>query len=134
MISPRVRAVATLLAVFALGAAAGSAGTRYFTLRSLHHFLDTPPSEARQRAILWALDRQLSLSPEQHQRIEAILAAHKGEFTAIARRAEPDLAPLMVRVEGEMRATLTPEQQPRFDELTAKMKERRRRALSAGAP
>jgi Spy/CpxP family protein refolding chaperone len=136
VISPRLRAVGTLVAVFACGAATGAGVTRYTTSRSMHHLLDAPPTEARRRAMVWALDRKISLTSEQRERIEAILAAHSGEFSAIALRTEPELAPLMDRVESEIRATLTPEQQPKFDELSAKFKERRRRSLGidAGAP
>ncbi len=133
MISPRLRAAGTLIAVFVLGAATGAAVTRYTTSRSVHHFLDAPPSEARQRAMLWALDRKLSLSGEQRQRIEGILAAHSAEFAAIARRSEPELGPLMDRVQVEIRATLQPDQLGKFDELAARMKERHRRALGGGA-
>jgi Spy/CpxP family protein refolding chaperone len=131
VISPRLRAAGTLLVVFGLGAATGVAGTRYTSSRSLHHFLDAPPSEAHRRAIVWALERKLSLTSEQRDRIEAILASHNAEFVAIARRTEPELEPLWARVHDEMRATLTPEQQGKFDELTAKYKERRRRAIAA---
>jgi Spy/CpxP family protein refolding chaperone len=134
VISPRLRAAATLFAVFALGAATGSAGTHYASSRSLHHFLDAPPSEARRQAMVWALDRHLSLSKEQRERIEAILAAHSGEISAVARRNEPELAPVMDRIHAEMRATLTPEQQPKFDALMAKFRERRRRALGIDGP
>ena len=133
MISPRLRAVATLVAVFACGAATGAAVMRYTASRSIHHLLDAPPTEARRRAMVWAIDRKLSLSSEQRDRIEAILAAHSGEFTAIALRTEPQLAPLMAQVESEIRATLTPDQQPKFDALATKFKERRRRALGVGA-
>jgi hypothetical protein len=136
VISPRLRAVGTLVVVFACGAATGAAGTRYTTSRSIHHLLDAPPTEARRRAMVWAIDRKLSLSSEQRERIEAILAAHSGEFTAIALRTEPELAPLMDQVESEIRASLTPEQQPKFDELAKKFKDRRRRAIGidVGAP
>jgi Spy/CpxP family protein refolding chaperone len=134
VISPRLRAAATLLAVFALGAATGSAGTRYASMRSLHRFLDAPPSEARHRAMLWALDHHLSLSSEQRGRIDAIFAAHSGELAAIARRNEPELAPVMARIHEEIRATLTPEQQPKFDALTTKLRERRRHALGIDGP
>jgi hypothetical protein len=133
VISPRLRAAATLIAVFALGAATGAAVTRYTTSRSVHHFLDASPSEARRQAMVWALDRKLSLSGEQRERIEAILAAHNPEFAAIARRTEPELNPLMDRVHAEIRATLTSEQQGKFDELATKLKERHRRALGFGS-
>jgi Spy/CpxP family protein refolding chaperone len=134
VISPRLRAAAALLVVFGLGVATGSAGTRYSAARSLHHFLDAPPSEARRRAIVWALDRHLSLSSEQRDRIEAILASHSPELTAIARRTEPELTPIMDRIEQEMRATLTPDQQGKFDTLAARFKERRRRSLGVDTP
>jgi hypothetical protein len=134
VIPPRLRAAGTLLAVFALGAATGSAATRYHASRSLHHLLDAPPSEARRRAIVWALDRQLSLSSDQRERIEAILAAHSGELSAIARRTEPELSPIMARIEEEMRATLRPDQQGKFDTLAARFKDRHRRALGLDDP
>ena len=136
-ISPRLRAAGTLLAVFALGAATGAAGMRYSTARSLHYLLDAPPGEARRRAMVWALDRRLSLSDAQHARVEAILAAHSGEYAAIYRRTEPEMAALRARVEGEIREVLRPDQQGKFDELAARFKARHRRALGlddGGAP
>ncbi len=129
MISPRLRAAGTLLAVFALGAATGGAVVRYTTTRSIHHLLDAPPGEARRRAMLWALDRKLSLTDAQRDRIEGILTAHAGEYAAIHRRTEPEMAALRARVEGEIREVLTPDQKGKFDELAAKLKARHRRAL-----
>jgi len=83
--------------------------------------------------MLWALDRKLSLSGEQRERIEGILAAHSAEFAAIARRSEPELEPLMDHVQLEIRATLTPDQLGKFDELATRLKERHRRALGGSA-
>jgi Spy/CpxP family protein refolding chaperone len=134
VISARLRAAGALLVVFALGAATGSAATHYRAARSLHHFLDAPPSEARRKAIVWALDHHLSLSSEQRTQIEAILAAHSPELTAIARRNEPELSPIMDRMQDEMRATLTPRQQAKFDSLTTHFRDRRRRALGLDGP
>jgi len=129
VISPRLRATGTLLAVFALGAATGGAVVHYKTSRSIHHLLDASPGEARRRAMIWALDRKLSLTDAQRDRIEAILVAHAGEYAAIYRRTEPDMAALRLRVEGEIREVLTPDQQPKFDELATKLKARHRHAL-----
>jgi hypothetical protein len=130
LISPRLRAAGTLVAVFALGAATGAAGMRYTTSRSVHHFLDAPPGETHRRAMMWALERHLTLSADQRTRIEAILASHSPELAAIARRTEPELDAVTDRIHAEIRATLTPDQLAPFDELAARIKERHRRALA----
>ncbi len=132
MISPRLRAAATLIAVFALGAATGAAGMRYVTYRSVHRFLDAPPWEARRRAMMWAIERNLTLTGDQRTRIEAILAGHGPELAAIARHSEPEVEALTDRIHAEIRATLTPDQLAPFDELAARIKERHRRALAGG--
>jgi Spy/CpxP family protein refolding chaperone len=127
--TPRTRAALALGAVFLLGAATGSAATRFATARAMHKLHDAPPGEARQHVLLAALDRRLSLTPEQHARVEAILTSHRGELTAVARKLEPDLAPVIAQIQSEIRATLTPEQQGKFDEMAARYNERRRRSL-----
>jgi hypothetical protein len=127
--TPRTRAGLALSVVFLLGAATGSAATRFATARAIHKLHDAPPGEARQRILLAAMDRRLSLTPEQHARIEAILTSHRGELAAVARKMEPDLAPLIAHIQSEIRATLRPEQQGNFDEMAAKYNERRRRSL-----
>jgi hypothetical protein len=40
----------------------------------------------------------------------------------------------MARIHEEIRATLTPEQQPKFDALVAQLHERRRHALGLEGP
>ncbi|HVY48315.1 MAG TPA: hypothetical protein VHB21_20650, partial [Minicystis sp.] len=62
--------------------------------------------------------------PAQHDKIAAILARHEPEVTAVTREMQPKLKPVFHEVETEIRAELTPEQAPKFDELVKRFHER----------
>lgn len=61
--------------------------------------------------------RELNLSPEQRQRIDAILKESQERSKAILQPLEPQLHEELRRTRGEFRGVLTPEQSARFDEL-----------------
>ena len=126
--SPRVRAGLALAGVFALGVATGVGGAHYFAVRHMMHLLDAPSSVARHRVVMSALDCQLDLSKEQHEKISRILSKHEPDIAAVSRSVEPKLAPIFAAIEDEIRAELTPDQRPKFDELSKKFHERREAA------
>jgi hypothetical protein len=124
-VSPRVRAALALAGVFVLGAATGVGGARFFVARHMAHALDAPLPAVRHRVVMNALDRQLDLSKDQHEKIAGILEKHEPEITEISRSVEPKLAPIFASIEDEIRAELTPDQRPKFDELAKKFHEHR---------
>jgi hypothetical protein len=131
---PRVKAALAFAGVFALGVVTGGGAMRFRQARTFSGFVDGDPVAGRQRAVLWALDRKLDLDRAQRDRIEAILAAHEPELDAAQRAMEPQVAPVFAKIEEEIRATLTAEQRPRFDELSKRFHARRLRAMGAEPP
>jgi hypothetical protein len=124
-VSPKLRAGLALVGVFLLGVATGGGGAHNLADRHITRMLDAPASVARHHMVMNALDRKLDLSKEQHDKISGILAKHEPEITEISRSVEPKLAPIFASIEDEIRAELTPEQRPKFDELSKKFHDRR---------
>ena len=127
--SPRLRASIALAGVFALGIATGAGGMRFYSARRMARMIDAPSPVARHRVVMMTLDRQLDLSKDQHEKISQILSKHEPDLTAVTRAIEPRLEPIFASIEDEIRAQLTPEQRPKFDELSKKFHERRREGL-----
>ena len=128
--SPRLRAGLALAGVFVLGIATGVGVAHYFAVRHMTHMLEAPSSVARHRVVMSALDHQLDLSKEQHDKISRILSQHEPAITEISRSIEPKLAPIFATIEDEIRAELTPDQRPKFDELSKKFHQRREAAAA----
>lgn len=61
--------------------------------------------------------RELNLSPEQRQRVDAIIKESQERSRAILEPVEPQLHEELRRTREEFRSVLTPEQGARFDEL-----------------
>lgn len=107
------RAYAVLSLAFVLGGLVGGGGV----YASLRHEQTSESREAREARRLAVFEQRLGLTPEQRSAVAAILERQREE----RRRS-------WGRVDGEIRALLSPEQQPKFDAL---VQERRSRM---GAP
>ncbi len=72
----------------------------------------------RARELLRRMDRDLSLTPEQHQRIEKLISTSAERTRALWKPIAPQMAKEMQILHREIRDELTPEQQPKYDELS----------------
>jgi len=70
------------------------------------------------------MSRELDLTAEQREKIKKIFEAHEEERRALAERCAPEQRQLIDKVDGEIRAVLTPEQREKHDRM---MRDRRRR-------
>lgn len=127
MVSPlRLKGYAALASMFLLGAMAGAGGSYAFLQRQ--YDLDTQDRAAREESHLRALTRELDLTPEQRDRIREIMERNRARHRELLRstmdRCGMPLAEHKRKVDTEIRALLTPEQQPRFDKLLEKQRER----------
>ena len=114
-------------AVFVLGAALGGV-LGYLTAHHAASAANQPLSESERRARrVEQLTRDLSLTPAQSQQLDAILKERHAESKAI--RDQTDLQIDQVRQKGreQIRAILTPEQKPKFEEFLKRMDEERKR-------
>lgn len=123
----RARAVLVLVAVFALGGVCGAALMHARDVRSFDRLVG--PDGARRGA--WrmrVLARHLDLTREQREKVRTILDGHAAERDTAMRQAMDQcggpLLKLKAKVDGEIRAVLSPDQQEKFDALAARQADR----------
>lgn len=75
------------------------------------------PWHAQSRELLRRIDRQLSLSHEQKERIEKIIAESQERTRSLWKPIAPQMGKEMQSVRDSIREELSPEQRRRFDEL-----------------
>ncbi|HYY73150.1 MAG TPA: hypothetical protein VE778_06115 [Candidatus Bathyarchaeia archaeon] len=115
------KAVIWVVVVFLLGVVGGGMlGYVYAT----HHSVSAasaPVSEPERRAKRIAQWRQdFSLSSEQAKQLDAILFELHGESKAIHDQSDAQMEQLRKKGRDQIRAVLTPEQRPKFEEWLAK--------------
>ncbi len=123
----RLKALAVLVGVFLLGAATGGGVILAYSQHELAEW-GRPDAARRSERRLNALTRVLGLTAEQRAAVGGILRREEPELRGKMREAmEQCGGPLRehkAKVDAEIRALLTPEQQRRFDQLAAEQAER----------
>jgi hypothetical protein len=118
-----------IVGVFLLGVLAGAAGLLVARARIERRLLDSPDPLAR--VVVYKLNRELRLSPEQRREVYRVMTDARLEVLAVTADVFPLLLDIYDRSQAQVRATLTPEQQEKFDRLAA---ERRHLLLRPAAP
>jgi Spy/CpxP family protein refolding chaperone len=112
--------------VFLLGAALGGMLGYVFA----HHTAMAAPaqmSDAEKRAQkVQRLTQELNLTPEQQRQIDVIMTEIQGQYKAIRQSVDPQMDVARQRGRTAMRAVLTPEQKPKFEEFLRRLDEERR--------
>jgi hypothetical protein len=63
------------------------------------------------------VQKELDLTPDQHQRVDKMLKEHQEQIKKIVEPIEPDIQEEVQTAKDEFLETLTPAQRARFDEL-----------------
>jgi Spy/CpxP family protein refolding chaperone len=114
-------------AVFLLGAALGGVLGYVFAHRS-YAATTAPQSEEAKRAHRVArLTRELNLTSTQGQQVDAILLRRHAEAKAIHDQSDAQLDQVHQKARDEIRAILTPEQKPKFEDFLKRIDEERKR-------
>ena len=114
-------------AVFFLGAALGGVLGYVFAHRSVNA-ANPPMSEPERRAHRVAeLTKELTLTPQQAQQLDAILLRWHSESKAIRDQSDLQMEVVRQKGRGQVRAILTPEQMPKFEEFLKRIDEERKR-------
>jgi len=114
-------------AVFLLGAALGGVLGYLFAHRPVNA-ANPPLSEPERRAQrVQQLTRDLSLTPQQAQQLDAILLQRHAETKAIHEQTDAQIDAVRQKGRAQVRAILTPEQLPKFEEFLRQMDEQRKR-------
>jgi len=129
MIRSTWKAVILLLAAFVLGAAVGGA----VTSRVSHRGPWEGKPRDRMEGYLRLLDENLDLSSAQRDSVRAILESHRGDMDAIWQEVAPRYETMRSQIRSEIRTQLTPEQQRKYADLTARL-DQERREMNTPAP
>jgi Spy/CpxP family protein refolding chaperone len=114
-------------AVFVLGAALGGV-LGYVTAHHSTSAANQPSTEPERRARkVEQLTRELSLTPTQSQQLDAILKERHAEAKAIRDQADVQVEQIRQKGREQIRAILTPEQKPKFEEFLRHLDEERKR-------
>jgi Spy/CpxP family protein refolding chaperone len=114
-------------AVFLLGAALGGVLGYLFAHRPVNA-ANPPLSEPERRAQrVQQLTKDLSLTPQQAQQLDAILLQRHTETKAIHEQTDAQIDAVRQKGRAQVRAILTPEQLPKFEEFLRQMDEQRKR-------
>jgi Spy/CpxP family protein refolding chaperone len=113
--------------VFLLGAALGGVLGYLFAHRPVSA-ANPPLSEPERRARrVEELTKELTLTPQQAQQLDAILLQRHTETKAIHEQTETQLDSVRQKGRAQVRSILTPEQLPKFEEFLKRMDEERKR-------
>jgi Spy/CpxP family protein refolding chaperone len=113
--------------VFLLGAALGGVLGNVFGV----HARNVPPpqlTEGEKRAQkVQRLTQELSLAPDQQKQVEAIIASVQAQYKAIRQSTEPQIDEARQKGREQIRAILTPEQKPKFEDFLRRLDEERKK-------
>jgi len=91
------------------------------------------PFFARNRDLLRRMDRELELTPEQHQHIETIMADFQERTKTLWKPIAPQMNKEMQLVRNEIRDQLTPEQKKKYDGFKQPRPGQERKRLTTNA-
>lgn len=130
--SAKRRAALWVAVVFFLGAALGVVFGYFYGHRSTVAAANPPLSEPQRRAQrVEQLTQVLGLTNDQKQQLDSALSQLHAEYKSIHDQSNEQLDAKMeeARKKGrdQMRAILTPEQRPKFEEILKRLDEERKR-------
>ena len=113
--------------VFLLGAALGGMLGYVFA----HHTAMAAPaqmtdSEKRAQKVQ-RLTQELNLSPDQQKQLDTIMASVQAQYKAIHQSTDPQTNEARQKGREQIRAILTPEQKPKFEEFLKRLDDERKR-------
>ena len=119
----RRKAAGLVILVFVLGIAIGALGTRYWGERVFG-----ARSDHRDHAkIVEDLTREVGLTPDQRKQLETIIEETRAKFQALNDQQRPLFDQTREEARNRVRAILTPEQRPKYEEFVRRLDEERKR-------
>jgi Spy/CpxP family protein refolding chaperone len=112
--------------VLLLGVALGAVGTHYWEAHAYGH-LALVPTHAE---ILQQMTEQLSLTSDQQKQVNAISDQIHARLRTLQDQMRPQADAIRSEGRQKIRALLTPEQQPKFDEFSRHLDDLRAKAAA----
>lgn len=120
------KAAIWVVVVFLLGAVAGGMFGYGYAHRSVAAASAQVSEPERRAKRVEQLTRELGLTSDQAKQLDVILLEWHGNLKAIHDQSDAQIAQLRQKGRDQIRAILTPEQKPKFEEFLRKMDEERR--------
>jgi len=128
----RKKAAIWLVLVFVLGTATGGVFGYSLARRSYAATKTVMPSEAERRAKKLAeMTQAIGLTPEQAQKADGIIKGAQTEIHGIHEKSDAEVDVIRMRTRQEMRAFLTPDQLPKFEQFVQRLDEERKKQKEA---
>ena len=125
-IAARRKAALWVGTVFLLGAALGGVLGYLFAHRSVNA-ANPPLSEPEKRAHrVQEFTKELSLTPQQAEQLDSILQQRHAESKVIRDQSDAQLDAVRQKGRAQVRAILTPDQLPKFEEFLKRIDEQRK--------
>jgi Spy/CpxP family protein refolding chaperone len=128
--TPRQKAALWVGVVFLLGAALGGTLGYVFAHQSYAAPRAAMTDQAKKQHKVDRLTQELGLSGDQRQQLDAIITDVEAEYKAIRKTTEPQIDVARQKGRERVRAILTPEQRPKFEEFLKRIDEERRKNAS----
>ncbi|MGC2527874.1 MAG: hypothetical protein WA639_09005 [Candidatus Acidiferrum sp.] len=126
--SAKLKAGVWVAVVFLIGAALGGVFGYFYGHRSIVSASNPSMSEPARRAKrVEQLTQELNLTSAQSQQLDVILSQLHTEYKAIHDQSDAQTNATRQKGRDQIRAILTPEQKPKFEEFLKRMDEERRR-------
>ena len=119
----RGKAAGLVIVVFLLGIALGALGMYYWGGRALA----SHGSHFDRGKLLADMTREVGLTPDQQKQLEVIIEDTRGKFQAIYDQTQPQYDQVRQQARDRIRAFLTPEQRPKFEEFVRRLDEERKK-------
>jgi Spy/CpxP family protein refolding chaperone len=126
--SPKQKAALWVAAVFVLGTALGGVLGYSFARHTVSAAAPAPTQQLTVAQKVERLTRELSLTDTQKQQLDVILTEVHAEYATIHKQSDPLIEDARQRGRNRIRAILTDEQKPKFEEFLRKLDEERKRA------
>jgi Spy/CpxP family protein refolding chaperone len=113
--------------VFLLGAALGGMLGYVFAHRSYAALTPALTDQAKKQLKVDRLTQELSLSGDQRQQLDVIITDIQAQYKAIHKTTDPQIEVARQKGRERIRAILTPEQKPKFEEFLSRVDEERKK-------
>jgi hypothetical protein len=131
----RKKAAIWLALVFVLGSATGGVFGYSLARRSYAATRTVIPSEAERRAKKVAeMTQSIGLTGEQAQKVDGIIQNAQAEIREIHTKNDADVDVVRMQARSQMRAFLTQEQMPKFEQYMQRLDEERKKQKEAQQP
>ena len=113
--------------VFLLGVAVGGMAGYGYERWSVSAAHAPVPEQVRRAQRVEQLTKELSLTPDQAKQLDDILLQRHAEVKAVHDQADAQADQIRQKGRDQVRAILTPDQKPKFEEFLRKLDEERKR-------